>query len=611
MKKNYYTLLAFLFALSVAAQSTRYVDPTGTDSGNCLDPSSACATINYALSVAGSGDTIAIASGVYTEQLDITKEITLQGTGNNQPGGSIIQAHTSSGQATGSVITIDGNYIVQIADLIIKNGGATLPNNPTGGGIMLKNGTLNLTNITFINNEASEAGGGLYNQNGTLTLSNVTFNHNEVFNDNLSAGGAGLFSIYGTVNLSNVSFNANLATESHGGGMFLSESNGTLTDVSFINNEAEGGGSGGALSISESTLSFTNTNFTGNKTDANSGGAIYAENSTLDFVSTNFIENEAYQLGGGIFSINSNLTLFDVLLDENIAGMGGGIICLGSNTAITSIKNTYFKNNEARGIYGGGLLNEGTTVTLVNTLFTGNKAMEAGGAIINAGELHLLNSTITQNEATLLGAGGLYNFDANSNMTMTNSIVWGNIAPGAPDIANNGDFIGSYSLYDNSDIFNDGDFACDNCLNLAPNFEDVAGGNFRLASNSPAIDAGDPNTNLSLFPTNNNNTIDLDNNNRVHDNNIDIGAYEYGSLSIDNSSAITPNIRTYPNPVTNVLHIKTRHEINSLKLYSITGQHLQTWQNQTQINLATYAKGIYFLQIQTPRGIKTEKIIKK
>ena len=611
MKKNYYTLLAFLFALSVAAQSTRYVDPTGTDSGNCLDPSSACATINYALSVAGSGDTIAIASGVYTEQLDITKEITLQGTGNNQPGGSIIQAHTSSGQAIGSVITIDGSYIVQIADLTIRNGGATLPNNPTGGGIMLKNGTLSLTDVSLINNKARNAGGGLYNQTGTLTLNNVNFNHNETIGKNSTIGGGGLFITNSLVTLNNINFNENITAYGPGGGMFLSESNGTLTDVSFIDNEAQGDNSnGGAIFINESTLSFTNTDFINNKANLYHGGAIYAEDSTLDFVSTNFIENEAYQLGGGIFAFNSNLSLFDVLLDENIAETGGGIVCAGSNTVITSIKNTYFRNNEARGIYGGGFLNEGTTVTLVNTLFTGNKAMEAGGAIINAGELHLLNSTITQNEATI-GAGGLYNFDANSNMTITNSIVWGNIGPEAPDIANIGDFIGSYSLYDNSDIFNNGDFACDNCLNLAPNFEDVAGGNFRLASNSPAIDAGDPNTNLSLFPTNNNNAIDLDNNNRVHDNNIDIGAYEYGSLSIDNISAITLNIRTYPNPVTNVLHIKTRHEINSLKLYSITGQHLQTWQNQTQINLATYAKGIYFLQIQTPRGVKTEKIIKK
>ena len=96
--------------------------------------------------------------------------------------------------------------------------------------------------------------------------------------------------------------------------------------------------------------------------------------------------------------------------------------------------------------------------------------------------------------------------------------------------------------------------------------------------------------------------------------NYDSNGQELWKLTTPNMSVKTEKLATiniHPNPVENVLHIETHHEINSLKLYSITGQHLQTWQNQTQINLATYAKGIYFLQIQTPGGIKTEKIIKK
>lgn len=630
MKKNT-TFLATAFTLmltvNLTAQTTRYVNPTGADAGNCTDPSNACATINYTMSRAGYGDTIDIASGVYTEQLSISKDLTLQGAGDTQPGGTIIQAHSSPGQAMGSVITIDGSYSIQISGLTIRHGVAN-----NGGGLYNIYSNLTLTNVTFTENIA-DYGGGMYNDSGTLTLTDVNFTNNTsvesggglnnytpnevivlngvVFTENIAGHAAGGVALYGgnTV-FTNVTFQDNIAEDSDGGGLYVSNTTATFTDISFTNNETHGGGYGGAVYIDDSTVDFINSTFTGNKVALNSGGAVYTDGSIVSFANTIFTANEAAYIGGGLYAFDSDITLLDVLFEENIAEVGGGIVIISGNDNNAFIKNAYFKNNEATDTYGGGLINEGGITTLVNTLFTGNKSSQAGGAITNAGELNLLNNTITQNEGITVGAGGIYHLMGN--LTMTNSIVWGNIGPEGADIANIDEFTASFSLYDDSDIYNDGNFTCDNCLTTNPDFADATSGDFTLSGNSPAIDAGDTNTNLSEFPTDaNNNPIDMAGNARVYNNTIDMGAYEYSSLSINDFSNTTLQVAVYPNPVNDLLHIETNQQITTVALYSITGQKLQVWEDQKNLNLSTYTKGIYLVEIKTPNSKETVKIIKK
>lgn len=658
--KYYYNILVAVFMLifttSLNAQSIRYVDSTGTDSGNCTDPLNACATINYAMSMAGSGDTIDIASGVYTEQLSISKDLILQGAGDTQPGGTIIQAHASPGQASGRTVYIASGVTVQISNVLIRHGAnddygggirvvsdsnltlidVTLRNNSAlsfGGGLSnAGTATTTLMNVDFIENTAGSSGGGIVNNNAsTLTISGSNFTDNVANTD-----GGGLFST-GPVSLTDVNFTNNTAGQRGGGirtsssitlsgGNFIgntAEDNGgavtllsvgtsSFTDVAFTDNETQDGGQGGAVFIRESEVDFMNSTFTGNKVALNSGGAVYTEESIVSFVNTIFTANEAAQIGGGLYAFDSDITLFNVLFEYNTAEIAGGVALSSGNNNDALIQNTYFKNNEATSTYGGGLINEGGITTLVNTLFTGNLAAEAGGALVSAGELFLYNTTIAQNEATSTGAGGLYNLMGN--ITMTNSIVWGNIGSQAPNIANaNGAIIaGNYSLYDDTDVFNAGTFTCNDCLTIDPEFTDTTAGDFTLSSNSPAIDSGDPATDLSIFPTDGNNSpIDLAGSARVYNNIIDMGAYEFGTLSTGNFDDASIQMTVYPNPTNGILYFETEEEITLITLTSVTGQQLQTWKSQDNINLYTYAKGVYFVKIQTPRGTVIKKIIKE
>src|SRR5690554_2106652 len=81
------------------------------------------------------------------------------------------------------------------------------------------------------------------------------------------------------------------------------------------------------------------------------------------------------------------------------------------------------------------------------------------------------------------------------------------------------------------------------------------------------------------------------------------------NLSVDDLTL--EEVKIYPNPVNDLLQIQSDQEIVGIALYSLTGQKLQTWENQDDINLSSYASGIYFVKVETSVGIKTTKIIKE
>lgn len=59
---------------------TFYVTTTGQDTGRCTTPATACATINYAISQATPDALIQVAQGVYNQQVDVTKNVTIAGS---------------------------------------------------------------------------------------------------------------------------------------------------------------------------------------------------------------------------------------------------------------------------------------------------------------------------------------------------------------------------------------------------------------------------------------------------------------------------------------------------------------------------------------------------
>jgi hypothetical protein len=259
-----------------------------------------------------------------------------------------------------------------------------------------------------------------------------------------------------------------------GGGPCVSMGNSaTLTGFTVTN--GAGGASGGTLN---------NCVLSGN-TSSYYGGADYCtlNNCTLTGNSATY--------GGGA----SYCTLNNCTLGSNSAGFGGA-------ASYCTLNNCTLTGNSAN--FGGGT----DGCTLNNCILTGNSASGGGGGFGGgANGSRLNNCTLTGNWATQLG-GGVWG--ESYGHTLNNCIAYFNTAPGDAN-------------YGNADLNN----CCTAPLppsgmgNITdePLFVDYVGGNLRLQSSSPCINAG----NNALAPAGS----DLDGNPRIKGGTVDMGAYEF------------------------------------------------------------------------------------
>jgi hypothetical protein len=146
--------------------------------------------------------------------------------------------------------------------------------------------------------------------------------------------------------------------------------------------------------------------------------------------------------GGGILNQGSTLTLTNATISGNAAaaptgGAGGGIYNLGGTLTLS---NSSVSGNSAI-MLGGGIFNGfGGTLSLSNSTISGNSCGvegSGGGIRINSGTVTLSNSTVSGNTVGVGGdGGGMAN--AFGTLIMSNSTVSGNSASDGGGIANTG-----------------------------------------------------------------------------------------------------------------------------------------------------------------------------
>ncbi len=73
------------------------------------------------------------------------------------------------------------------------------------------------------------------------------------------------------------------------------------------------------------------------------------------------------------------------------------------------------------------------------------------------------------------------------------------------------------------------------------------------------------------------------------------------------------SIETYPNPVDDVLHIKTNDlEVYGVALYDMLGKSIESIEQQNKIvDFFGLDKGLYFLEVRTEQGTAVQRIVKK
>jgi len=348
--------------------------------------------------------------------------------------------------------------------------------------------------------------------------------------------GAGTFSVFTVDSGQTVSLS----------GMTIAGGNAT-TIMGLGDSSGQGGGinNAGTLTVNDST-------FTGNSANggANSGGGGIYNSGTLMVNDSTFTDNSAPSgNGGGIWS-DGTLMVNNSTFTSNSAisgdGWGGGI----ENDGTLMVTNSTFTNNSTA--YGGGIFNDGTTVSVTNSTFTNNSAPYDGGGIYNnVGVLTVTNSTFTNN-STVYAGGGIFNNVGV--LTVTNTIVAGNTGN---DIRGQVQPTSGYNLIGNgTGITNLNQLAQSNLIGTtADPINPMLG---------PLANNGGPTQTMALLPSSlainaGSNALAVDSNGnplitdqrgtgfpRVVNGTVDIGAYEstYGSQSQTISFPPIPN-QTY------------------------------------------------------------------
>jgi hypothetical protein len=329
-----------------ALASTWYVNGvSGSNSNNCLSPTTACKTIKHAISLASSADTIIVAPATYTENLNIGISLKILGSGAST---TIIDGGGINTETT--VVTISNTSAhVSLSNLTIRNGFAI---NSSGG--ILNEGILIINKSTISGNSARGApgfGAGILNR-GTVRLNNSTVTGNTV-SGVFGAGFGGGIGNRSTVTVNNSTLSGNRASARGGG----------------IDNE-------GNLTINNSTLSGNSGFLTGA-----SGGAIYNDGKLS--INSSTISGNSAPSGGDIYnSPGFAMTLQNSIVANSLSGgnCSGTITSKGYNLSSDStcnFNNTGDLNNTDPHL--GPLQNNGgPTMTMAPLLLLGSPAIDAG-----------------------------------------------------------------------------------------------------------------------------------------------------------------------------------------------------------------------------------------
>lgn len=284
-----------------------------------------------------------------------------------------------------------------------------------------------------------------------------------------------------------------------------------------------------------------------------------AESTIIDCEAMEADRHRGFRFGSGEGpdSVLNGFTITGGLMSN-----GGAIIC-GNNSSPT-IKNCTITGNTAVNYHGGGIWSHsGANPTVIGCIITGNTAYRFGGGIccnessvtiINCliygntsfgygggvdclwgSSATITNCTITDNLAQDYSGGGIDAFD-NSNVIVTNSILWGNSAPNGNEISLREDSTLTISYCDveggEAQAYVSGGSTLtwgDGNIDHDPMFVDAASDDYHLLESSACIDVGDNDAPDLL-------TTDLDGDPRIMPGRTgltaDMGAYEFGPLPV-------------------------------------------------------------------------------
>jgi hypothetical protein len=393
-------------------------------------------------------------------------------------------------------------------------------------------------------------------ENDSSIFNHCLFEFGKVVDTSAEAGSGGAVFVNGwnMVRISQCTF-SNCFARFNGGAIYLDSANIAIDHCSFNKNRA-------GLAVSPWGY----------------GGAICSDHSSPEIWWNVFEENTSTGVGGGLAVRFTDCNVYNNIFSGNSSGLGGGLGVLHITDILHRINNNLVVNNSA--VYFGG-----------------------GVASLDASPYYI-NNTIAHNDA--IYGGGFYCKDSVS-PDFYNTIIWGNTAAVGPQ-----GYL--FEVYSQADFFNcdvqggPAEFggsgggeaffgAYDSCIDEDPLFQGLAPHPYILYGDSPCVDAGSADTTGFFLPL-----MDLAYNPRIWPSVIDMGAYEF-FVERTVEAGHTGDITIYPNPTTGKFKVQSSEfkvELNSVEVYSLSGQLLETWNLEPgtwnlEFDISELPVGIYFI----------------
>jgi hypothetical protein len=299
-------------------------------------------SIQAAVDAARNNDTILLAAEYFSENVLVTKRLTISGAG--------AFVTTVDGGGSGSVFVIDST-IVTITDMTIQNGSAT-----SGGGILTLGSAADLTlqNCEVVGNTAS-SGAGIFNTAGTVAIT-----VNTIAGNTASYLGGGIYNSGEPITIDSSIIYGNSAV--YGGGLYV-----YYYSV------------GSDVTITNSTIAMNS---------ANSGAAIYASttDSTVTIASSTISENVTSGVDMAAL-VGYDMSLSRTIVANNPGGecTAGAVLTgghnLGSDASCGFTDPTDLPNTDPQ---MSSLSDHGGNPTLNYALFPGSPAVDAATASCEA-----------------------------------------------------------------------------------------------------------------------------------------------------------------------------------------------------------------------------------
>jgi hypothetical protein len=373
-------------------------------------------------------------------------------------------------------------------------------------------------------------------------------------------------------------------------------------------------GQGGAMELENSSrIRFSNCTFRDNYSNY-CGAAVYAINSNCIFdhclFEDNVLNEETSSVGGALYMQASDFTMTNSAVKSSRSGsVGGGICCMycdaakiinseiaynigstGGGCFIYGSSNMLFVNNlihhNTGSFFGGGLGLSNDSFKIINCNIVDNNAGQGGGVYCSSKVTINVYNTIFAKNSIHEGANGpqIYIAYFESTTNLFNCVL----EQGRYMVGGGGGGVAFHGIY--SEIIED-------------EIEFVSCGNdfeYCLNENSPCVNAGSSKTNAELP------AYDINGTQRILDNIVDIGAFEYdNSVGITNYTSNNQTIKVFPNPASEFITVEVenddriQHDIVIVSILGNTVKKTSCYNDCNTISINDLANGVYILRYDT------------